>query len=145
MRGRSPDNQTAQPGGSHIIPIHIPLATRLPRGLGNVFPGWAAGCLCLSKVAMDDSIALVLFPRGAPCPLSGSLDDVMLGSGERGGRSSLRKGSQCYSPYFSGEGNVLGCFKPIVFGTFCVCRAANSGAICLCSQHQSPGINSFLP
>lgn len=42
-----------------------------------------------------------------------------------------------------GREDVLGCLELIVFGTFCVCGAANSGAICLCSQPQSPGINKF--
>lgn len=43
-----------------------------------------------------------------------------------------------------GRRDGLSCFELMVSGTFCVCQAANSGAICLCSQHQHPGINSFL-
>lgn len=60
------------------------------------------------------------------------------------GDHNARKGSQCCSPHLAEEGEVLGCFELIVFGTFCVCQVANSGAICLCFQPRSPGINSFL-
>ena len=63
---------------------------------------------------------------------------------QEGKGQELGKGSQPCSPHLSEEGEVLRCFKLTVFRNFCACRAANSGAICLCSQPRSPGINSFL-
>lgn len=106
---------------------------------------WGTASLSAPLVAMDDSCHFDSLPETPGLrALSLPLPDVMPGSeGQEERGSDLGRAAHAAPHTRLGREDVLGCLELIVFGTFCVCRAANSGAICLCSQPQSPGINKF--